>query len=155
VEIDESLLVKRKYNRGRMLKEQWVFGGVVRGTRTCFFEIVADRTEATLLEVIKRRIKAGTTIMSDRFRSYCNLSRHGYVHFTVNHSEHFVDPETGAHTQTIEATWGSLKQFLKGKGRNIGPHLEEYMAEFVYRRAQGDTLFDKILEDIVRFHPPL
>ena len=153
VEIDESLLSRPKYNRGRRLRQVWVFSAVERATGVCFFEVVQDRSEATLLEVIKRRIRPGTKIMSDKWRAYCNLSKHGFIHQTVNHSERFVDDVTGAHTQTIESLWGALKGFLRGVGRNFGEHLEEYVAEFVYRRKHRDKLFDQFyqtLQDFIR-----
>ena len=52
VEIDESVFSKRKYNRGRLVKETWVFGGVNRDdSDQIFAEIVPDRTKKTLLEV--------------------------------------------------------------------------------------------------------
>lgn len=52
VEIDESVFSKRKYNRGRLVRETWVFGGVDRDDSSeLFVEIVSDRTTRTLLEV--------------------------------------------------------------------------------------------------------
>ena len=52
VEIDESVFSKRKYHRGRLVKETWVFGGVNReNSSELFVEIVPDRTQETLLEV--------------------------------------------------------------------------------------------------------
>lgn len=52
VEIDESVFSKRKYHRGRRVKETWVFGGVNReNSNELFVEIVPDRTQETLLEV--------------------------------------------------------------------------------------------------------
>ena len=68
-----------------------------------------DRTESTLLEIINRRIEKNTTIMSDKWKSYQNLHHHGYVHYTINHSENFVDPSnTLINTQTIESRWSAL-----------------------------------------------
>ena len=40
----------------------------------------------------------------------------GCLHFAVNHSEHYVDPETGAHTQTVEGLWRQVKAFLPNFG---------------------------------------
>ena len=37
VEIDESKFGKRKYNKGRRVEGVWVFGGIDRRTRECFF----------------------------------------------------------------------------------------------------------------------
>ena len=42
-EIQESLFSKRKYNRGRTVPNQWVFGGIYRETRVCFMYTVPDR----------------------------------------------------------------------------------------------------------------
>ena len=61
VELDECLLVKHKYNRGRVLRNQaWIFAGVERGNNNhCFIEIVQNRKRATLLEVLNRRVRSG------------------------------------------------------------------------------------------------
>ena len=75
VEIDECLLAHSKYYRGRVLSGQiWVFGGITRGNPLeCFIEIVKDSSQDTLIEVIKRRIRPGSTISSDAWRGYRNL----------------------------------------------------------------------------------
>lgn len=33
----------------------------------------------------------------------------GYKYFTVNHSENFVDPITGSHTNTVERSWREVR----------------------------------------------
>ena len=45
VEIDECMIVRRKYNTDRILvgQQQWIFAGIVRGTNDVFIEFVADR----------------------------------------------------------------------------------------------------------------
>lgn len=36
VEIDESLFSRRKSHKGRLLPEQWIFGGISREDKKCF-----------------------------------------------------------------------------------------------------------------------
>jgi hypothetical protein len=57
----------------------------------------------------QREVEVGSTIHSDEWRAYSNLSDHGYVHKTVNHQLHFIDPKTEANTQSIESTWRRVK----------------------------------------------
>lgn len=103
VEIDESKIGKRKYYRGHHVEGQWVFGGIERDSRKCFIIAVEDRSEATLLPLIEKYIEKGTTIISDCWKGYINLRKHGYEHITVNHSKEFVNSE-GFHTNKMKDT---------------------------------------------------
>ena len=47
VEIDESVFTRRKYNRGRMVMEQWVFGGIDTTTKQGFLVPVDQRNADT------------------------------------------------------------------------------------------------------------
>ena len=116
VEIDESKFGKRKYHKGRRVDGVWVFGGIERDSKKCFFTTVEDRTADTLVYIIKQHIKPLTTIISVCWRAYSSLNSEGFTYLTVNHSVNFVDPDSGAHTNTIESTWRALKKSLPKNG---------------------------------------
>jgi transposase-like protein len=126
VEIDESKFGRRKYHRGHPVKGQWVFGGVESEPSRIFLVPMRDRTSDTLMGIINDWIEPGTTVISDCWAAYRNLESEGYTHRTVNHSIHFVDPDTGAYTNTIESTFRSVKVFLgqynRGKNTNSISH---------------------------------
>ncbi|GBN17481.1 hypothetical protein AVEN_112070-1 [Araneus ventricosus] len=117
VEIDESKFGKRKYNKGKQVDGKWVFGGVERGSKRSFFCVVEDRTAETLIEITKKFIKPGSTVLSDCWGSYSGLTAEGYVHHTINHSKNFKDPITGVHTNGIEGTWGAIKADFRKQGK--------------------------------------
>ena len=96
VEIDEAKFGKRKYTRGRYIDGRWVIGGIERGTKKMFMDVVAARDAATLLPLIQRNVAAGSIIQTDEWASYVRLPTLGYIHQTVNHSTNFVDPASGA-----------------------------------------------------------
>ena len=73
VEIDESLVAKRKNHLGRLLEQRWVFGGVERRTNKGFLQLVQDRSAGTLLNIIQNRIAPGSIIHNDGFASYNNI----------------------------------------------------------------------------------
>lgn len=133
VEIDEAKMGKRKYNRGRVIEGQWVFGGFERETRQIFVVAVENRCKETLLAVIKEKFLPGTTIISDCWKAYNCLKDEEYEHLTVNHSYNFVDPDTGAHTQHIERTWREVRANVPRYGRKED-HFAGYLAEFFFRR---------------------
>lgn len=153
VEINESCFSRRKANVGRIYPKQWVFGGICRETRECFIYFVPDRTSATLLECIRCCIRPGTTIISDCWASYQGLEEKlpelRYRHLTVNHSENFVDPNTGAYTQTIESLWARAKSRNRKECGTRRTLIDSYLCEFLWRQRNKDKdFFEQILKDM-------
>ncbi|KAH7822117.1 putative Uncharacterized transposase-like protein [Monocercomonoides exilis] len=114
VEIDEAVWRRRKFKRGRRKEQIWIFGGVERleggGAGPRFVMIVPNRRKETLLLITLERIRPGTTIMSDEWKAYSTSNLHNYIHKTVCHKRHFVDPESGACANAIEGLWGTLRK---------------------------------------------
>uniref|UniRef100_A0A0K0EUJ5 DDE_Tnp_IS1595 domain-containing protein n=1 Tax=Strongyloides venezuelensis TaxID=75913 RepID=A0A0K0EUJ5_STRVS len=157
VEINESLFSRRKNHCNRVLPPVWIFGGVCLETGECFLVAVPNREFKTLTSVILERIKESSTIYSDCWRSY-KTSEHeaqGFEHFRVNHKYNFMDPESGAHTQTVERMLGSAKwRNKKHRGTNRYM-LDSYLAEFIWRKNNRENdLFIKALQDIAALWPP-
>jgi hypothetical protein len=156
VEIDETLAVKRKNNRGRVLAAGWLFGGIKRrdnGQFNCFVRLVYDRSEAHLTHLIMEHVAAGTHIMTDGWAAYQNLSSRGYSHSVVIHEDNFVSPtDLQVHTQTIEATWSSLKRFIRAHGTHKGSYYFEYICEYIFRR-KFDDVFNALLDVIHNKYP--
>ena len=131
-----------------------MFGGIERNDQEFrfFVEIVRDRTADTLLEVIRRRIRPGTWIMSDEWKSYRWLDQNGYLHDTVNHSENFINPENPeVHTQTIESIWNSLKSKIKKKRVEILKFISRSTSSNIFiEKNSGKTSLNSLL--LIYYH---
>ena len=133
VEIDESKFGKRKFNRGRYIEEQWVFGGIKswRQTKACFLVPVGKRDKRhkhSLLPIIRAHPHiAGYMRQVKGLR----LPKRRGLH--SSHSQ--PQPKLrrpwhrGAHTQRIENTWWGVK---RGMPRTEHP-LQEWLWGQLYR----------------------
>lgn len=111
LEIDETLIAKRKYNKGRKIGQVWVFGIVERDTGRCHVEVLKDKTKESFEKIIKKYADESSIIMTDEHKSYSGLRSIGFQHYTIKHKENFVDPENkNIHTQTIESLWNIFKK---------------------------------------------
>ena len=125
VQIDESLFGGRmKYHRGDHFRHEqsWVFGAIEEVTRKCVFWLVDDRKRDSLFPIIRSHIRPGSTIKSDKHRTYFTLNEEGYTHLVVNHSVEFVAAD-GVHTQLIESVWSQIKSIIKVKRGTVIEHL--------------------------------
>ncbi|KAF8772021.1 hypothetical protein HNY73_019370 [Argiope bruennichi] len=126
VEIDESKFGKMKYGRGRTSEE--------------------------LVSVLKEWVLPGTEIISDCWKAYDCLKDEGFTHLQVQQNLHFKDPETGAHTNTIEGTWSAIKRALRNT-----PH-DLYLFEYVWRKTLGHSVgpdaFEAFKNDIIKVYTP-
>ena len=76
IEIDESLFGRAaKYNKGtREVKQVWVFGMNEKSSGKIIALPVLDRTKDTLISIIKKYIKKGSSIYSDGWSAYQGLN---------------------------------------------------------------------------------
>jgi len=114
------------------------------------------------MQPVSKHIAPGSTIISDCWRAYGGIERikelqtgtQAYSHFTVNHSENFVDPATGAHTQTIEGTWAHFKarhKEEKGTSRNM---LVYYIYQFMWMKEfKGADVLFHLWSQIAEMYP--
>ena len=147
VEIDESKFGKRKHNRGHRVDGVWILGGVERTEeRRVFLVAVPDRTEETLLDVISTYVLPGSIVHTDLWRGYFNLEQKlNMRHLTVNHSEGFIDRDSGCHTNTIEGTWCGVKRNVPIRNR-VASRIDQYLLEFVWRRKNQLSLWKGFIE---------
>ena len=160
VEIDESVMARRKYHRGHQVPERWVFGGIDPATNVGFLVMVADRSAATLLPLIEQFIVPGTMIHSDQWAAYNNIQNINvnppYHHLTVNHTENFVAPATGATTNHVECMWKNCKSKFKSMNGCHSSMLSGHLDEFMWRQQRGRThaaAFENLLRAISEWYP--
>ena len=158
VEMDESHFAGApKYGKGRRLGEnawaetyKWTFGLIERGSLDCVLETVdAGRSRKTLIPIINKHCADGTVFCSDSWKAYYKLPEHleieDVLYFPVNHTNNYVDPITGAHTQTIEGLWRHCKEHLPSYGMKP-VDLQEYLGSFMWIRYCKQRKLDMFME---------
>ena len=145
VEVDETKLGKRKYNRGHRVKGVWLLVGVERTERTKAFMISIEKRDSdTLITAILHHVKPGSIIHTDMWKGYSLLSQNGFAHRTVNHSQFFVNPESGVHTNTVEGTNHGLKISIAPRNRTADT-VDDNLVAFIWRRKHKRDLWNGLL----------
>lgn len=148
VEIDEAYFgKKRKNNKGKRFKKQWVFGITERKSNKVYFKIVENRTKATLIPLITRFISKTATLHHDDWPAYRQLSQIGYRDLIVNHTKGFKSP-SGACTNTIEGIWGVVKQRISRMHGMPCFKLDAYLNEYTFRYYHKGNMLNAVLKEL-------
>ena len=97
------------------------------------------------MPLIRKWILPGTTIISDCWRAYFGLDEQGFEHLRVNHSLHFKDPETEAHTNSIESSWRAAKAVTTASGRKKA-HIPGNLAKYMFYKRCKELGLDRTTE---------
>jgi transposase len=151
IEMDESYFWgRRKGNRGRgAVGKIPVFGILERGGKVRV-EVVQNVTGETLLTMAIKKVKRGSLIYTDKFRSYNGLISYGFRHLRIDHGKRFVNGKV--YINGIEGFWSFAKERLM-KYHGVNPnkfplYLKEL--EFRYNHRHHD-LYDHLVKCISEY----
>lgn len=152
VEADETYIGGRRRGtpRGRPgpgSHKVAVFGIAQRKGRVMAMTVPNVR-KATLLPHLTRRVLPASVVYTDELKSYDGLTKAGYRHDRINHSEE-VYVSGDAHVNTIEGFWSLTKRGISGVYHAVSAkHLQGYLNEYAWRyshRADEQPLFETLL----------
>ena len=162
VEIDDSLIAKVMYMKGKDLKREqiWIYGLVDRSTGCCYLQIVPNRTAKVLLGITYDHTLPHSFINSDKYASYIKLYQlhdESVTHRTVNQTLNFVEPTDGTCTNKVEFYWNACKiKFKQMRGcRRI--KIQGYIDEFMWRKNNKfsrEDSYQHILKELSKLYSP-
>ena len=148
IEVDESYFGgRRKGKRGRGAAGKVpVFGILERGGKVRV-EVVDDVKGDTLLHLTLKKVKRGSLIYTDKFRSYDGLVSYGFKHERIDHGLKFANGKV--YINGIEGFWSFAKErLMKYHGVDPGKfplYLQELEFRYNYRNSD---LFDMVMRQL-------
>src|SRR4030042_5608147 len=147
IEMDESYFGgRRKGNPGRGAAGKIpVFGILARGGKVRV-EVVRNVTGESLLEMAIKKVKRGSLIYTDKFRSYNGLISYGFRHMRIDHGKRFVNGKV--YINGIEGFWSFANERLM-KYHGVNPvKFPLYLKELEFRY---NNRHHEIYDDLVKY----
>lgn len=159
VEVDETYVGGQRRNQrkaqravpsrhGRGTSKTPVFGILCRAGKV-WAEVVPNIQAETLLPLITKRVRRGSTVCSDTWSSYTGIAARGYVHRLVDHTATYSDGK-GTHINGLEGFWGYLKRSLASRGGIRREKLPLFLGEYVWRYNHRKQSISKQQSDLMK-----
>jgi len=114
-------------------------------------KVIPDLKGQTLVEFSHQTIEEGSTISSDKYRSYKSLANNGYHH----EPKEFDVAENPDHLKWLHTIVSNAKAFIAGTYHGLDPkHLQAYLDEFCYRfnrRKFKGEMFNRLLKCCISY----
>ena len=132
IEADESYFGGiRKGKRGRGAAGKVAVFGLIKRNGKVYTVVVPNAQSATLLPIIREKVKPDSIVYTDTYRSYDVLDVSEFSHFRINHSTHFAANHN--HINGIENFWNQAKRHLRKFNGIPKAHFELYLKECEWR----------------------
>lgn len=158
VEIDETFIGGKGYNRGKIWWANWedhpkqIVMGLVERNGRAYVKHIPNTGKYTLLKQIKDHVDPKAHIMTDDYYGYTQLKYHGYKHGHVRHSKKYVDGNI--YVNNVEGLWSHMKRGLTGVYRHVSPkYLQSYADEYAFRyshRKEPEKMFEILLNEAIK-----
>jgi transposase len=130
--------------RGRGARREIPVCGILERQGKAKVEIVEEVSAESLLRATTKKVKRGSSIYTDRCKSYDSLVTYRVGHERVDHSQRFSNGRV--HIKGIEGFWSYAKERLlryHGVGKeNFG----YYLKELEFRSNNRENLDEKVYE---------
>ena len=143
-----------RFNKALEAVEKKIFGPKERrGPKRTLFFVVPDRSAETLIPIVRKYVRPGTFIFSDKWMAYWQL-RDGYFHFVVVHKKRFVQYNffneqivIKVTTNHIERMWVELRRDMRGVKKE---EVAERLMEVPYRLFRmASTVFEENFDALI------
>jgi transposase len=148
IEIDESYFGgRRKGKRGRGATNKIPVFGILEREGRVKVEIVEDVKAERLLELTIDKVKRGSIIYTDCYRSYDTLMMYGFKHRRINHDVRFANGKV--YINGIEGFWSYAKERLLKYHGVLRDKFILYLKELEFRyNNRKKDIFDLLLDII-------
>uniref|UniRef100_A0A0P4W4A6 ISXO2-like transposase domain-containing protein n=1 Tax=Scylla olivacea TaxID=85551 RepID=A0A0P4W4A6_SCYOL len=156
VELDVPLMAKKRYNKGHLVPERRVFGGVCPDTQEGFLVLVPDSEATTLLPLIQEHVHPGSIIHTDGSASYKSISKMNVEPPYIHHTDNPDDPIKDVCINYVENYLTKAKNKFKTMCGIQGNFVDSYLDEFQWRERFGNTgmdAFNNLLLHISQWYP--
>lgn len=137
IEADESYFGgSRKGKRGRGAAGKVPVFGLLKRNDKVFTVVIPDAKEATLIPIIRQRVKPDSIVYTDAWRSYNALDVSEFKHYRINHSKLFADKQN--HINGIENFWNQAKRHLRRFNGIPKAHFHLFLKECEWRFNNSD-----------------
>lgn len=143
IEMDEAYFGgQRKGKRGRGAREKIPVFGILERNGKVSVEVVEDVSAESLLRETIKKVKRGSLIYTDKFKSYDGMVMYGFKHERIDKSKRFANGRV--YINGIEGFWSYAKQRLikyHGVGRE---YFIYYIKELEFRYNERENLNNSI-----------
>jgi transposase len=144
IELDEAYFGgRRKGNRGRGAAGKVPVFGILERDGLVHVSVVPDLTAATLLKLTVKKVRRGSVVYTDKFRSYDSLMFCGYRHLKVDHQRYFSSGKV--YINGLEGFWSWAKERLMKHHGVSKTYFPLYLKELEFRyNNRNNDIFDQV-----------